>query len=102
MNGLSEHLTTTPLCYIRFFHILPMDAGRPSVGLHQVERVLDPMTGCVTGIIPLTAVVRALDLVPVFSTAFSDVVPSRQTCMEGYTCYYVNMFVDKETFHVLH
>ena len=87
-NGLSEHLTITPLCYVHFFHVLLMDAGRPSVGLHQVEHVLDPMTGFVTGIIPLIAVVHALDLVPVFSTAFSDVVPSRQTCMAGYTHYY--------------
>ena len=79
-----------------------MDAGRPSVGLHQVEHVLNPMAGYVDSIIPLTAVVRALDFMPVFNTAFSDVAPSRQTCMEGYARYYVNTFVDKETFHVLH
>ena len=100
-NGLSEHLTITALCYICFVHVLPMDAGRPNVGAYQVEHVLDPMTGFVTGIIPLTAVVHTLDLVPVFSIAFSDVVPSRQTCMEGYAHYYVNMFVDKDIFHVL-
>ena len=79
-----------------------MDAGRPSVGLYQVECVLNPMAGYVEGIIPLTVVVCALDLMPVFNTAFSDIAPSRQACMEGYTRYYVNTFVDKETFHVLH
>ena len=50
-NGLLKHLTTTPLCYVHYFHILPLDAGRHGIGLHQVECV-HPSTGCVTGIVP--------------------------------------------------
>ena len=99
-NGLPEHLSATPLCYVRYFHVLPLDAGRHSVGLHQVECV-HPSTGCTTGIVAITEVVRALDLVPVFSTAFLDMPPSSKTCMEGYARYYLNIFADKETFHAL-
>jgi len=99
-NELPEHLTATPLCYVRYFHVLPLDAGRRSVGLHQVERV-HPLTGHATGIVAITEVVQALDLVPVFSTAFSDVPPSSKTCMEGYARYYLNTFADKEMFHAL-
>jgi len=62
---------------------------------------MDPSAGLVMGIIPLTEVFRSLDLVPVFNTAFPNVVPSSKTCMEGYGRYYLNMFVDKDTFHVL-
>ena len=99
-NRLLEHLSATPLCYARYFHVLPLDAGRHSVGLHQVERV-HPSTGCTMGIVAITEVVRALDLVPVFSTAFLDVPPSSKMCMEGYTHYYLNTFTDKEMFHAL-
>ena len=99
-NKLLKHLTTTPLCYVRYFHILPLDAGRHGIGLHQVERV-HPSTGCATGIVTITEVVRALDLVPIFSTAFPDVPPGSKTCMEGYARYYLNTFTDKETFHAL-
>ena len=93
--------TASPLCYVHFFRILPLSAGRPSVGLHQVERV-DPLNGLATGIVPLTEVVRLLDLVPVFATALPHVPPRSETCMEGYVRYYLNTFTDKDTFHLLH
>lgn len=96
-NELPAFLTAAPLCYVRFFRVLP---GRPSIGLYQVEHV-DPLMGLATGIIPLTEVFRALDLVPVFDTAFPDVAPGSKTCMEGYRRYYLNTFVDKDTFHDL-
>ena len=100
-TSLPEDITATPLCYVRLFHVLPLSAGRPSVGLHQVEHV-DPLTGIATDIVPLTDVFHVLDLVPVFHTAFPNVEPNSKTCMEGYACYYLNTFADKETFHVLH
>ncbi|KIM53499.1 hypothetical protein SCLCIDRAFT_31845 [Scleroderma citrinum Foug A] len=98
--SLLEDIIATPLCYVRLFHILPLSAGRPSVELHQVERV-DPSTGIATDIIPLTDVFHVLDLVPVFHTAFPNVEPNSKTCLEGYAHYYLNTFADKETFHVL-
>ncbi|KAL4063644.1 hypothetical protein V8B97DRAFT_2082407 [Scleroderma yunnanense] len=83
MNRLPEHLTATPLCYVCYFHVLPLDAGH------------------VTGIVAITKVVQALDFIPIFNTAFSDVPPSSKMCMEGYAHYYLNTFTDKETFHAL-
>lgn len=97
-NDLPSYLTAAPLCYVRFFRILPL--SRPCVGLYQVERV-DPSNGPTTGIVPLTEVVRLLDLVPIFETAFSNIPPSSNTCMEGYARYYLNTFADKDTFHAL-
>ena len=93
---LPPYLTTSPLCYVRFFRVLSRSA---SIGLYQVERV---STGLATGIVPLTEVVRVLDLVPVFETQFHNVPRSSKTCMEGYQRYYLNTLVDKETFHDLH
>ena len=98
---LPPYLTTAPLCYVRYFWVLPLSAGRPSVGLYQVER-MDPSMGPATGIVPLTDVVRSLDLVPVFNTVLPGIAPSSKTCMESYARYYLNTFADKETFHVLH
>ncbi|KAL4071992.1 hypothetical protein J3A83DRAFT_4358328 [Scleroderma citrinum] len=98
---LPAFLATVPLCYVCFFHVLPLSAVRPSVGLYQVEHV-DPSMGFVTGIIPLTEVFWVLELVPVFDTMFPNVAPSSKTCMEGYGHYYLNTVVDKDTFHNLH
>ena len=98
---LPPYLAAAPLCYVRYFRPLPLSVGRESVGLYQVER-MDPLIAPPTGIIPLTHVVRLLDLIPVFDTAFSDIPPSSKTCMEGYARYYLNTFSDKDTFHALH
>ena len=87
--------------YLHYFRILPLSAGRESVGLHQVE-CMDPLMAPLTGIIPLTHIVQLLDLIPIFNTAFSDMPPSSKTCLEGYGHYYLNTFSDKETFHSLH
>ena len=97
-NNLPSYFSAAPLCYVRFFRILSF--SRPCVGLYQVERV-DPLNSLHAGIVPLTEVVRLLDLIPIFDTAFSNIPPSSNTCMEGYACYYLNTFADKDTFHAL-
>lgn len=97
-HGLPEHLTSHPLCYVRFYR---MSVGQSSVGLYQVERV-DPTMGHATGVVLLTDVAQAVDLVPVFNSAFPHITSSSKTCMEGYASYYLNTFTDKETFHALH
>lgn len=55
-----------------------------------------------SGIIPVTEVVHAVELVPVFSTMRPDVAASSEICMEAYDQYFLNTFSDKETYHVLH
>ena len=97
MNGLPKHLTAPPLCHVHCFHVLPLDAGR---GLHQVKCV-HPFSGRATGIDTTTEVVRALDFVLIFSTVFLDMPLSSKACMEGYTCYFLNTFAEKEMFHAL-
>ena len=71
---LPPYLTAAPLCYVRYFRPLPLSAGRESIGLHQVER-MHLSIAPPTGIIPLTHVVRLLDLTPVLDTPFFDIPP---------------------------
>ena len=72
-----------------------------SVGLYQVEH-MQPLEIRTNGIVPITDVMLAVDLVPVFSTVLPGVGQCSETCMEGYSSYYINSFTDKETFHILH
>ena len=56
---LPAYLAATPLCYVRYFWILPLSVGRECIGLHQVER-MDPLIAPPTGVILLTHVVQLL------------------------------------------
>lgn len=72
-----------------------------SVGLYQVEHMQHLEVGA-SGIVPITDIVLAVDLVLVFSMALPGVNQCSETCMEGYLSHYLNTFTDKETFHILH
>jgi hypothetical protein len=52
-------------------------------------------------VIPVTEVVYALELVPVFDTRIPEIELSSATCLDAYHEYYVNSFADKETHHAL-
>ena len=52
-------------------------------------------------VIPVTNVVHALELVPMFDTQIPEVELSSTTCLDAYYEYYVNSFADKETYHAL-
>ena len=80
------------------------DDGQDGVGLYRVQH---PPLHSVQGasrwfaVIPVTDVVHALELIPVFDTRILEVELSSATCLDVYREYYVNYFADKETHHVL-
>ncbi|KIJ06479.1 hypothetical protein PAXINDRAFT_20331 [Paxillus involutus ATCC 200175] len=100
-RDLPSYLEAAPLLYVRFFRVVELPAQHLSVGLHRVQR-MDSREERASGIIPVTEVVHAVELVPVFSTVRPDVAASSETCMEAYDQYFLNTFSDKETYHVLH
>ena len=52
-------------------------------------------------VVPLTDIVHAMELVPMFETAISGIELSKDSCLEAYEQYYLNSFADKESFNVI-
>jgi len=61
-------------------------AAQPTLGLNPI--------------IPLTEVVHAVELIPVFNTKIPGVKITSKTCLDAYQQYYMNSFADKETYNV--
>ncbi|KAF8432112.1 hypothetical protein L210DRAFT_3414481, partial [Boletus edulis BED1] len=100
-NILPAYLNlVVPLLYVRYFHIM-LPPANTSMCLYQVERI-NPSESHASGIVLLTDVILAIDLVPIFSSALPGVASCSETCLEGYSDYYINSFTDKDSFHVLH
>ncbi|KAG6372042.1 hypothetical protein JVT61DRAFT_8748 [Boletus reticuloceps] len=99
-NALPAYPGTVPLLYVRYFRIMSLPT-QSSIGLYQVER-MQPFEARASSIVPLTDVILAVDLVPVFDTSLPGVAECSETCMEGYSRYYLNSFTDKETFHLVY
>ncbi|KAI6155715.1 hypothetical protein BKA82DRAFT_4326774 [Pisolithus tinctorius] len=97
---LPIYLGPIPLVYVRYFRVVWLPEQNPGVGLYRVQRIPPSSTGA-SGIIPLTNVIHAVELVPVYNTVLLGVDACSETCMEAYDQYYLNTFADKETYHIL-
>lgn len=102
---LPPYLAPTPLLYIEYFTVTSSpDDAQDGVGLYRVQR---PPTDGVEAtskwfaVVPVTEVVHALELLPVFDTRIPEVELSSATCLDAFREYYVNSFADKETHHAL-
>jgi hypothetical protein len=101
---LPPYLAPTPLLYVENFTVVGRPDAQDGVGLYRVRH---PPPHSVEGalrwftVIPVTEVVYALELVPVFDTRIPEIELSSATCLDAYHEYYVNSFADKETHHAL-
>ncbi|KAI6101497.1 hypothetical protein EDD16DRAFT_1525911 [Pisolithus croceorrhizus] len=93
----------SPLTFVEYFTVCadPM-ADREGVGLYRVQR--PPINNVAASpssyyaVVPLTDIVHAVELVPVFETSITGINPSKESCLKAYEQYYVNSFADKEIF----
>ena len=99
-ENLPDYLGPVPLIYVCYFCTISLPNQNPGVGLYKVQRVSSSSAGA-SAVIQLTDVVHAAELVPVYSTALPGVDACSKTCMEAYDEYYINVFADKETFHIM-
>jgi hypothetical protein len=96
----------TPLLFVEYLTPCSTPEGDPEcVGLYRVRRP-PPVSSTADvsnfyAVVPLTAIVHAVELVPVFDTVIPDVNVSKVSCLVAYQEYYVNSFADKETFNVI-
>ncbi|KIK81322.1 hypothetical protein PAXRUDRAFT_156362, partial [Paxillus rubicundulus Ve08.2h10] len=91
-----------PLLHVEYFTVIewPDDDGE-GVGLYKVQRPSTHTAASVLhAVVPLTEVVHALELVPVFTSKIPEIELSSAACLEAYQQYYVNTFADKETYHI--
>ncbi|KAF8834578.1 hypothetical protein BDN67DRAFT_985223 [Paxillus ammoniavirescens] len=101
---LPLYLAPTPLIYIEYFTVIRHpDDDQDGVGLYRVRHPPTQATDTASkfwAVIPMTEVVHALELIPIFNSKIPDIVPLSATCLEVYQGYYVNSFADKETYHI--
>ncbi|KAI6106049.1 hypothetical protein EDD16DRAFT_1746620 [Pisolithus croceorrhizus] len=96
----------SPLAFVEYFTVCadPM-ADREGVGLYRVQH--PPINNIAAGpssyyvVVPLTDIVHAVELVPVFETSITGINPSKESYLKAYEQYYVNSFADKESFNVM-
>lgn len=94
---------TIALLFVEYFTVVagPEDDST-GVGMYRVQRPAPSEHPSIFyGVVPLTSVVHALELVPVFSTQRRGIEVSSTTCLDAFEQYYINCFADKETYHVL-
>ncbi|KAG2040760.1 hypothetical protein BDR03DRAFT_932634 [Suillus americanus] len=83
-----------PLVYIQLFDFV-VPGPKPSTGMWMSERVI--RHGC---IIPLTDVMHAVEIIPVYQGPLGKDVNSRNS-LEVFDKYFLNNFADKELYHSL-
>ena len=95
-----------PLLFVEYFTVCGTPESDPEcVGLYRVRRP-PPVSSTADissfyAVVPLTDIVHAVELVPVFDTAIPDISVSKASCLEAYQEYYVNSFADKESFNII-
>ena len=94
------------LVFVEYFAVCAdPTADQEGVGLYRVQR--PPAHSLAVGpssfyaVVPLTDIVHAVELVPVFETAIAGIDLSMDSCLEAYEQYYMNSFTDKESFNVM-
>ena len=76
------------------------EEDQEGVGLYRVQRPpAQPVPG-LNPIVPLTEVVHAIELIPIFDTKIPGIEITSETCLDAYQQYYLNSFADKETYNV--
>ena len=76
------------------------EEDQEGVGLYRVQcPPTQPISG-LNPIVPLTEVVHAIELIPIFDTKIPGIEITSETCLDAYQQYYLNSFSDKETYNV--
>ncbi|KAG1867447.1 hypothetical protein C8R48DRAFT_793878 [Suillus tomentosus] len=91
-----------PLLYIQFFHFISSPDNRPELAMWAVERAYtqdENGNRCREGaVVRVTDVMHAVELIPVYGEAVANGVSSA-TCLEHYEHFFLNSFMDKESYH---
>ena len=90
----------SPLIYVQPFSITATLDDQPHTQLWMLRHIF---SGSVHTrlILPLTEITQAVDLVPVFRASIDHTVTAA-TCQEVYDEFYLNQYMDKETFNTLY
>ncbi|KAG2044659.1 hypothetical protein BDR03DRAFT_929799 [Suillus americanus] len=104
-HTLPHYLEATPLLYIQYFQITSTPDEEPSVGMYRVRQIIhqDGMGQLFRpgAIIALTDVTCAIELIPVFGLKLDRTMTATNS-MEVCNEYFLNIFSDKEVFHMMH
>lgn len=102
---LPHYLKDSPLLYVQYFQITATPTEDASAGMYRVKRIYhQDRTGRIFrpgGIIPLTAVTCAVELIPMYGSKMDRTI-NATNAMEICDEYYLNTFSDKEVFNTMH
>ncbi|KAG1870896.1 hypothetical protein F4604DRAFT_2017171 [Suillus subluteus] len=91
-----------PLLYVQFFRFVSCPDDHPKLAMWTVERAYrqdeNGNRHREGGVIQVTDVTHAVELIPVHGEAVAKGVSSA-TCLESYDCFFLNNFADKESYH---
>ncbi|KAI9573719.1 hypothetical protein HD554DRAFT_2013079 [Boletus coccyginus] len=93
-----------PLLYVQPFEVVATPNNKLDTRLWKLRQVSsDPHPGLVRAglVIPLTEVTQAIDLVPVFGVSVDHMVTAAMS-QEVYNEFYLNYYMDKESFNTLY
>lgn len=101
---LPPYLADQPLLYVQYYEIVGNPGNQPAISMYTVARKYrEGLAGQqrLGAIIPITDVMHAVELIPVYGEGANRMV-SAATSMEVYERFYLNNFSDKELYHSLH
>ncbi|KAG2360675.1 hypothetical protein BDR07DRAFT_1289068 [Suillus spraguei] len=94
---------STPLLYIQYFHSIASPEQQPKLLMWTMEHMyVQDNTGncCRQGaVMQLTDVTHTVELISCFSKKVASSISST-TCLESYKCFFLNNFMDKESYHI--
>lgn len=96
---LTHPLHDIPLAFVYWFST-PEPRAEPDIHMYQVNFLRNPDKHRQGSIIPLSHVHRLIQLIPVFG-ARANPLFSVHNSMDTATKYYVNSFMDKETYQAV-
>jgi hypothetical protein len=89
----------TPLACVYWFSKVPVSPER-NINMYKVRYLHDDENRRVCGIVPLSSICRLLQLVPIFGPRMNPQLNASNS-MDVWSSYYINSFMDKETYQAV-
>ncbi|KAG2144761.1 hypothetical protein BD769DRAFT_1597692 [Suillus cothurnatus] len=102
---LPHYLADQPLIYVQYYEVVGHSHDQPAISMYMVARKYHNGPGSqrmrLGAVIPLTDVMHAVELIPVYGKGTTNHRVGAETSMEVYERFYLNNFSDKEVYHTL-
>jgi hypothetical protein len=100
LNVIKEHpLYKVPLAYVLRFS-KPKPAAEPDINMYKVEAIRDADGRRYGKVVALKSIARLIQLIPVYGAHVNPGLTAENS-MDVWKFYYINSFMDKETYQAV-